>query len=219
MNPILEVNKIHCMDCLEGMRQMEDKSVDLVLTDPPYGILQGVTQIGGSHCAENRVYPPIGWDDKPSKELFDEMFRVSENQVIFGGEHLSHLLPQSRGWYCWDKLRPDNTTFSECEFVWTSFDRKSRVIRHLWHGMLRASPLIMSDVIVHPTQKPLDVVRQLLLDCSVEGDLVCDPFLGSGTTAVACKQLGRDFIGFEISQEYVDIANKRLEQEVLKSWC
>jgi tRNA1(Val) A37 N6-methylase TrmN6 len=105
-----ELNKVYCGDCLEFLKKLPDKCVDLVLTDPPYGFLNGMTQIGGG--GRNQTYEPIKWDNKPSKEVFDEIIRVSKNQIIFGGEHLAHLLPPSRGWYVWDKMRQHGVTYT-----------------------------------------------------------------------------------------------------------
>lgn len=202
-------------DCIPAMKQMVDKSIDLILTDPPYGILPQKTTIGGEGVCKNNIYPLIDWDIKITQEQINELVRVSKNQVIFGAEHISHLLPQSRGWYCWDKLRPEGTTFSECEFIWTSFDQRAIMIRFMWNGMIRANIDVEKEERYHPTQKPIEVIRQLIKNHSKPGDLICDPFMGSGTTAVACNQLGRRFIGFEISAEYCEIAKRRLNQESL----
>jgi site-specific DNA-methyltransferase (adenine-specific) len=208
------------MDCLEGMKLIEDNSVDLIVTDPPYGILNGTTSLGGPGTinVKNRIYPEIKWDNKPSKETINEIIRISKNQIIFGGEHLSDILPQSRGWYVWDKKIPDGMKFAQCELIWTSFSFPVKIIRHQWHGFITDNNLIEPEYRDHPTQKPLDVIRKLIINHSKEHDLICDPFMGSGTTAVACKQLNRNFIGFEISQEYVNIANERLKQTNLREW-
>lgn len=214
----LKLNKIHCLDCLEGMKKLSDKSIDLVLTDPPYGLFKSTiggkkpfgTTIGGKNAVEPKVYPFIDWDIKLTETYFKEILRISKNQIIFGGEHLSNILPQSRGWYCWDKLRGINTNFSDCEFIWTSFDKVTRMIRFKWNGMLRDKSEIETEVRYHPTQKPMYVIGILIKDNSEEGQIICDPFMGSGTTAVMCKKLNRNFIGFEISSEYCEIAERRL---------
>lgn len=223
----MEINKIYNMDCLEGMKQMADNSVDLIVTDPPYGFLNGVSQFGGAtpYSKNEKGKPikptsfnPIDWDNKPDEKMMQHIFRISKNQIIFGFEHLSHILPQSRGVYCWDKKRPEGTSFSEFELIWTSFDQRAKFIRFLWNGMMRDSEEVEKHKTLHPTQKPLEVVKKLIINHSKEGDLICDPFMGSGTTAVACKQLNRNFIGFELSKEYCDIARERLQQNNLMSW-
>ena len=98
-----ELNKIYCMDCLEGLKKLPDKSVDLVVTDPPYGILNGNRTIGGENLCKVREYKAITWDNKPSQELFNEILRVSKNQIIFGAEYFTDMLPQSKGWEVWPK--------------------------------------------------------------------------------------------------------------------
>jgi len=210
---MLERNKIYCMDCLEGMRQLEDKSIDLVLTDPPYGIgadSNAYDKGGNTGWREYKVR--TDWDSSiPSKEVFDEMFRVSKNQIIWGGNYFTDYLKPSMGWLVWDKGQRE-FSLADGEMAWTSYNKAMRIFtygRGAYHH---------DEERTHPTQKPIKLIRWCIERFGDGAELVLDPFLGSGTTAVACKQLGRDFIGFEINQEYVDIANKRLEQEVLKSW-
>ena len=207
--------KIICGDCLEVMKQIPDDSIDLVLTDPPYGILNGKESVGGGNMCKVRKYPPISWDNKPSKELFKEIFRISKNQIIFGAEYFSDMLPQSKGWYIWYKNKPEGTNFASCELIWTSFNIPNRIIKFTWNGMIKDKSNISKEEIYHITQKPQKVIRILLNNHSSKKDIVLDCFLGSGTTAVACKQLGRKCLGIEISPEYVKIAKKRLQQEVL----
>lgn len=198
---MLELNKVYCMDALEFLKQIPDKSVDLVLTDPPYGI----------EIAE--------WDKLPEKIVFDEIFRVSKNQIIFGGNYFN--LPHTESWICWDKTYKYNQGFdmSEFELIWTSFKHKSKFIRYTCCGNFRGFEHPRANYNKkeneHPTQKPEEVIRWLLEKFSNENDLVLDCFMGSGTTAVVCKQLGRNFICGDNCQEYVNIANKRLEQGVL----
>ena len=208
----MEVNKIYQGDCLEVMKEMAENSVDLILTDPPYGIkmdegFEGFGGFGGFGEPIARKQYVGGWDDtRPTKEYFDEMLRVGKLVIIFGGNYFNDLLPQSTHWLVWDKL---NTmpTFSDCELLWTSSKRKSvKKYTHLWNGLIGKEKY--RD---HPTQKPVELMQKLLLDYSKEGDLVLDCFLGSGSTAVACKLLKRNYIGIEISPEYCKIAEQRIK--------
>ena len=226
---MLEVNKIYNDDCMNILKLLPDKSVDLVLTDPPYNLFTNGTtsiggskpfSIGGSNIVNVREYPAIDWDIKLSKKTINEIIRVSKNQIIFGFEHLSDILPKSRGVYCWDKKRGEGTTFSDFELIWTSFNKKAEFIRFMWNGMLRENYEVEKNKIQHPTQKPLEIIKILLQKHSKEGDVILDCFMGSGTTAVACKQLNRKFICCEISKEYCDIAKERLKQQNLltKQW-
>ena len=210
---MLELNKIYCGDCLGIMKKIDDKSIDLVLTDPPYGIGSSNVKRGGKRSgrslAKSRYYEFADWDNnKPSKEIFNEIFRISKNQIIFGGEHLSHLLPQSRGWIFWDKDTGDNQ-YADGELIWTSFDKALRKFKWQWKGIFQED-MRHKEIRFHPTQKPIKLFCRILRDYSNENDLILDPFLGSGTTAIACKQLNRNFIGIEINPDYVDIANRRL---------
>ena len=216
------VNKILCGDCLEIMKGIPDKAVDLVLTDPPYGIGMdkgfGGSRKFGSVGLNGGFGDPIPrrqykqtWDkERPSKIYFDEIQRISKICMIFGGNFFADILPQGKHWIVWDKL---NTmpTFGDCELIWTNIDRQSvKKITQEYNGLLGKE-----DLRVHPTQKPLELIRKILLTYSQPKQIICDPFIGSGTTAVCCKELGRDFIGIEKMQEYVEIAQRRLAQEYL----
>ena len=205
------VNKIHCGDCLDLMREMEDKSVDLVLTDPPYGGIltkkngNGVLKDIASRCGGG------SWDIKPEKEYFLEVQRVSKNQIIFGGNYFTDFLPPSPCWVVWDKNRISAQSFSDCELAWTSFDTALKKVDVTWDGF-RMECDIGTETRVHPTQKPLKLMMWCLEKYSKPGMTVLDPFMGSGTTCVACKKLGRNFIGIEKEPEYIKIAEKRLEK-------
>lgn len=214
---MVELNTIYNEDCLETMRRMPDNFVDLIVTDPPYGIkldkgFEGFEGFGGFGKPIARRRYADSWDDEiPSKETFEEMLRVSKNAIICGGNFFAHILPQSRHWIFWDKL---NTmpSFGDGELIWTNIDRKSVKKYTLeWNGLLGKE-----ESRYHPTQKPKQLMGYLIATYSKETtDLIYDPFMGSGTTARACKDLGRNYIGSEISKEYCDIAERRLGQEVL----
>lgn len=207
----IELNKIYNMDCLEGMKQIPNESVDLVVADPPYGIdvcKNGVVGIKGA--SKPKEYGVCAWDnERINKEYFDEIFRISKNQIIFGGNYYTDYLIPSSSWIVWDK-KNDESTFADCELIWTSFEKAIRIYRHRWHGMLQEN-MRKKERHYHPTQKPLPLIEWILKKYTRKGDVICDPFIGSGTTAVACKRLGFDFIGFEIDKKYCDIAQERLD--------
>jgi len=223
----MELNKIYNMDCLEGMRQIPDNYIDLILTDPPYGINIGSkiggnkpfgsnkVTVGGESLCKVKEYTPFDDRKIPSREVFEEMFRISKNQIIFGGNYFVEYLKNSPCWIVWDK---DNTgNFADCELAWTSFPTSVRKFKHRWNGMLQEN-MKWKDKREHPTQKPNKLFRDIIKKYSKEGDIICDPFLGSGTTVIACKQLNRKFIGFEIIKKYYDITNRRLQQDNLGDW-
>ena len=209
------LNKIYNENCLETMSRMEDNSIDLVLTDPPYGIGEAKkNHKSRGKLAVAKDYGSHNWDNEiPSAEIFKEIFRISKNQIIFGGNYFVEHLKNSSCWIVWDK---DNgsSDFADCELAWTSFKSATRLKKHRWAGMLQED-MSNKEYRFHPTQKPLPLFKWILNSYAKPGQLVYDPFLGSGTTAVACKDLGMNYIGSELSLEYCDIAESRLAQGVL----
>ncbi len=188
--------ELHNMDCLEFMRTMPDKSVDAVITDPPYGI-----NINKSHrLSTSRGFVGETWDEKPaSNDQIEGILRVSHNQVIFGGNYFQ--LPPTKCFLIWDKQN-DGRDFADIEMAWTSYDSVARIFRK--------RPMNMDGGKVHPTQKPSALLRWILLNYTIPGSTIFDPFMGSGTTGVACVQTGRNFIGCEIDPDYFAIAEKRI---------
>ena len=205
------------MDCLEGLKKMGDNSIDLIITDPPYGInIASNGQVGGKNLAKAKDYGKQTWDSKiPSREVFDEMKRVSKHLIIFGGNYFIEYLENSPCWIVWDKNNTGN--FADCELAWTNFSTAVRKYKHTWNGMIQEN-MAWKEERFHPTQKPLMLFRDILRDYTRKGDKVCDPFMGGGTTPLACKQLGLDCICYEISKEYCDVAHKRLQQSNIKSF-
>ncbi len=212
------INKIFQENCLEFMKKLPDKSVDLVLTDPPYGIGEHggnknrygmASKIKGFKAPKN--YPKSNWDSKiPSKEYFDQIFRVSKNQVIFGMNYFS--LPSTSCFVFWHKKGTNKTSFADGELIYTSFKSSAKYFKYDWIGFgYLNNP--DKEKKQHPTQKPQALMRYLLNQFSKEGDIILDPFAGSGSTCVASKELKRNFIGIEISPEYCRIAEDRLRQE------
>jgi DNA modification methylase len=207
----MRLNYIDNIDCLEGLAEIPDKSVDLIVTDPPYGI-KADKGTNGFGSAKNRKYAG-GWDGAiPAPEYFLEMQRVAKNLVIFGGNYFCHLLPPTNGWIFWDKKGEVQfkNPFSDGELIYTSFNGPLKKIVFKQQGFITDS----KDKRYHPTQKPTELVQKLIELYSHPGDLILDPFMGSGTTAVACLRTGRNYIGFEISTEYHTIAQQRIAEAV-----
>lgn len=210
-------NKIINSDCMDILKQLPDKCIDLVLTDPPYGIgydsvatkYSGTRQGNGLGIRGN--YKKSNWDNAtPSKEVFEEIIRISKNQIIFGGNYFANMLSNSKCWIVWDKHI--NGDFADCELAWTSFDKPVKKYDFLWNGMLQQN-MKNKEVRIHPTQKLADLFGMILRDYSKEGDLILDCFSGSGTTAIACHRLKRRFICIEKDPEYWKASCKRLEDE------
>lgn len=208
------INKVIQGDCLEVMKQMPDKCVDLVLTDPPYGINADKGVGGGSKRGAVNKFEGE-WDSSiPEKEYFDEIFRVSKHQVIFGGNYMTEFLPPKASWFIWDKREglPERT-FADCEMAWVSTGSPARIFRFKWDGMIQEN-MKTKEVKHHPTIKPVELMKWCL-ERFPEAQIILDPFGGSCTTAVACKQLNRKYICIEKEEKYVKICHERLAQDLL----
>ena len=192
-------------DCMEIMPILD--MVDAVVTDPPYGIgeAKGKNKSRGL-LATSKDYGISDWDNKPcSDEQINIMRNMSKWQIIFGGNYFN--LPPTSCYLIWDK-KNGNTDFADCELAWTNLNKAVRKIDFLWHGMLRAE----KGDRVHPTQKPKAVMEWCIQHLPTECQIILDPFMGSGTTGVACTNLDRKFIGIEIDEKYFEIACNRIEQ-------
>lgn len=193
------INKIIHADCMDILKQLPDKCVDLVLTDPPYGI--GNKFRGGTNSKLNKFNNIVnkGWDNVPSNEYFNEILRVSKNQIIWGGNYFN--LAPTRCFLIWDKMISFDFSLAMAEYAWTSFDKLAKIYKMPSEKKFRE----------HPTQKPLKLFEMILRDYSNENDLILDCFSGSGTTAVACHNLKRRFICIEKDEDYYKASVERLE--------
>lgn len=210
---MIELNKVYNMDCLEYMKTIPNNFFDLCLTDPPYGLrMDGKVGINGAGKAKE--YQSKNWDNStPSKYIFDEIIRISKNQIIFGANHfIDKIAYPSSCWLFWDKDNKESF-FAYGELAWTSFKTAVRIYKFRWHGMLQQD-MANKEERHHPTQKPTELFKSILRDYAVKNNYtkVFDPFMGSGTTAIACKSLGLDYVGCELDKDYFEIINKRLNQ-------
>lgn len=194
---MIEMNKIYNMDCLDFMKQVPDNYFDLVLTDPPYGIGISSNPIRQKHAQKD-------WDSfTPDKVIFDELFRISKNQIIWGANYFE--LPPSKCFLVWDKKQPYNFSLAMAELACCSIDFPAKIYSHSNRG---------DEDKKHPSQKPLKLM-EFCLEFAKNREIiktVFDPFMGSGTTAIACESLGLEWCGCELESDYVEIANKRLKQ-------
>jgi site-specific DNA-methyltransferase (adenine-specific) len=198
-------NQIINADCMDILKQLPDKCIDLVLTDPPYGINVCKMTLGNGR---NKIYRgKENWDiAPPSDKVFSEIFRVSKNQIIWGGNYFAKGFSNSMCWLVWDKGTGEND-FADCELAWTSFNSAVRKYFKSWVGA-NAKDTIER---LHPTQKPLVLFEWCLRKFSNENDLVLDCFSGSGTTAIACHNLKRRFICIEKDKDYWQASVERLK--------
>ena len=184
-------------DNMELMAHYPDKHFDLAIVDPPYGLGKKIYSGGTKGCKFHTLFGENKWDDEiPSNEYFKELFRVSKNQIIWGGNYFP--LPTTRCIICWDKMKGDNN-FSMWEMAWTSFDSPAKIFR-------KSS---MGDRI-HPTQKPVELYKWLLDKYAKQGDKILDTHLGSGSIAIACHDYGFDLTACELDTEYYEKALDRL---------
>jgi len=189
------------------MSRYPDGYFDLAIVDPPYGM--GQRYNFRYHDDDNKKdYINIS----PKKEYFIEVWRVSKNVMLWGGNYFTDKLPQiCKHWICWYKHQPINS-FSDFELCATTFDKADRLIDLPSYGFNHADKRISKESTIHPTQKPISLYRYILMNYAKEGDKILDTHLGSGSIAIACHNLKYDLTACEIDEEYFNSAIKRLKQ-------
>ncbi len=198
---MIERNHVYNADCMLGMAEMPDNYIDLAIVDPPYGIDFAKQHIGKGWL----VRESKNWDSNiPDAAYFDELFRVSKEQIIWGGNYFTQYLPGSQGWVFWDKGQRD-FSLADGELAFTSFDKALRVVEYS-----RGKAASKKTYHFHPTQKPVDLYRWLLHNYAKEGDLILDTHVGSGSSIIACIDKGFDYIGYEIDADYYKAMNDRI---------
>ena len=207
-------SEVYNINCMEYMKTLPDKYFDLVIADPPYGIKEDGKKNHTRGClAKSQEYTPKDWDKEAMpKEFFDELIRVSKNQIIWGANHFISRIPyDSSCWIVWDK---DNgaTDFADCELAWTSFKTAVRKFKFKWQGMLQEN-MAHKEKRIHPTQKPVDLYGWLLLNYAHRGGVIFDPMMGSQSSRIAAHQLGFDYVGCELDKEYFDKGCERFNKE------
>jgi site-specific DNA-methyltransferase (adenine-specific) len=197
-------------DCMELMQRYPDKYFELAIVDPPYGIdvanmNMGIGKSKKASKAKNRKWINKDWDsNKPGPDFFEQLFRVSKNQIIWGGNYFD--LPAFPHFIVWDKEIPDGLSFSDCELAWTSFNQAQRIFRH--------SVYLDKGGKKHPTQKPVALYKWLLHNYAKPGNKILDTHLGSGSIAIACHDYGFDLTACELDPDYYRDAVKRIKNHV-----
>lgn len=205
-------------DCMELMRGLPDGAFDLAIVDPPYGTEGAISTGGGSHTKSSvkfhqRYKAGNSWDIRPGKEYFNELLRVTKNQIVCGGNYFADMLPTSRGWAFWDKLQE----YAACsnELIYTSFNCKIKTFKR-FQGM--DNGFMNPEGKFHPTQKPVALYRWLLTNYAKSGDTILDTHLGSGSSAIAAWEMGYTFTGIEIDADYYAAAVERIRKKLTQPY-
>lgn len=199
----MSISIVENRDCLEAMKEFPDKFFDLAVCDPPYSI----NRFKNGETSRLRKYGSLKSvnDERPTKEYFDELFRVSKNQIVWGFNHLCDLLPPTTEFIFWYKHQPVET-YSDGELAWTSFTKTAKCFDYAYFGNIGADTYR-----IHPTQKPVALYQWILSKYAKQGDKILDTHLGSGSSRIACYNGGYDFWGYEIDKEYFEKQEQRFE--------
>ena len=201
-------------DNMELMKRYPDNYFDLAIVDPPYGLdihKMNYTQSTKGGVTKRNDYSAItDWDSNvPTQEYFNELFRVSKSQIIWGGNYFE--LPLTKSWIIWDKKTEEkySNDFADCEMAWNSFNKPAKVVRYLWSGMLQPN---MKDKQkrIHPTEKPYQLYKWILDKYAKPNDKILDTHLGSGSIAIACHDYKYELTACELDKEYYDKAIQRI---------
>lgn len=219
---MFELNRLYNKDCMEGMKEIPDQYFDLAITDPPYFSGPERRQFYGrrvSPIGVQRTYMKSDNWEVPGKEYFNELMRVSKEQIIWGCNYFDY--PFGPGRIIWDKCN-GNSSFSDCEIAYCSKHNSVRLFRYMWNGMMQGKSItegyiqqgnkMLNEKRIHPTQKPVALYKWLLTTYAKPGDKVLDTHVGSGSSLIACADMGHDFLGFEIDAYYAKEAQERLDE-------
>ena len=219
------MNKVHLCDCMEFMKGIPDKYYELAIVDPPYGIgASADSRVGGSYTVNlggikkkvaAKAYIPKDWDfQKPTFKYWDELKRVSKNQIVWGGNYFASNLRDTPCWIVWNKCNGENNN-ADCELAWTSFNTAVRMFNWKWNGMLQQN-MKNKEERIHPTQKPVALYKWLLQKYAKPGDKIFDSHVGSGSIRIACHDMGFDFEGCEIDKDYWEAQEARYNQHIMQ---
>jgi site-specific DNA-methyltransferase (adenine-specific) len=197
---------VYNTDCLPYMKSLPDKYFDIGVVDVPYGLKKSSVQGSGKLKGRTLNSHDMSWDVQPPQEYWDELFRISKNQIIWGGNYFS--LPPCRCFVIWDKQQVWEN-FSQCEYAWTSFDKPAKLVTISNRGGS------LDKINWHPTAKPVELYVYLLKTFAKPGDIIFDSHMGSAPSRIAAYKMGYDFIGCELNSEFFQKAQERFEEECL----
>ena len=204
------ISEVKNIDCIEYMQQFPDKYFELAIVDPPYGIGANKMTLGNG---KKKIFRGSNdWDNTiPNQDYFQELFRVSKNQIIWGGNYMTEFLEATGCWIFWDKGTGEND-FADGELAWTSFKGALRKINKSWVGANAKDGIER----IHPTQKPIYLYRWILNKYAKKGDKILDTHLGSGSSRIAADMEGFNFYACELDKYYFDASCKRFEEYKLQ---
>lgn len=192
--------KLYNADCMEVMKTFKDKQFGLAIIDPPYGINAGKMTMGSG---KHKFSKDKDWDSAiPTAEYFSELFRVSENQIVWGGNYFTEHLPPTPHWLLWDKKNP-NLSFAEGELAWVRKGKNLRIFKHY-------SAMVEKGGKIHPTQKPVQLYKWILQNYAKDGDKILDTHFGSLSIGIACHDMKFDLTAIELDKDYYEQAKQRL---------
>lgn len=205
-------------DCMEGMKRYPDKHFDLAICDPPYFVEYAKEIFPGAAVSttgvQRRRFKNTHWV-VPNQKYFEELLRVSKNQIVWGYNYYP-IKNLGSGRIVWDK-RNDSSSFSKCEIAYCSLHKSVQMFRYLWNGMLQGD-MKNKELRIHPTQKPVALYKWILSSYAKPGDLILDTHVGSASSLIACHLLGFDAVGFELDEDYYRTSKERLDREMNQLW-
>lgn len=205
------LSTVYLMDCIEGMKQFPDKFFDLAVVDPPYGINMAMGHKGSEKRGDKNKYKQFAGNDNaiPNEEYFDELVRVSKNQIVWGANYMIEHLEPTPCFIVWDKVQPENFSMAMCEIAWTSFKSPAKIFKKRIVGA--------DGVRIHPTQKPMALYEWILQNYAQPNDKIIDTHLGSGSIAIAIDKANTidnknfTFVGIELDSEYFNASIQRFK--------
>jgi site-specific DNA-methyltransferase (adenine-specific) len=208
------ISEVFNMDCVAYMKTLPDDYFDLCIADPPYshGNSEVIIKGGRFHKGRFNRYRQVDgspidideWDKAPDDDFFEEIFRVSKNQIIWGANYFDGM-PATRCFLIWKKQIPEKFSMAMCEYAWTSFQGNAKIVEFRQQSKA-------GDERFHPTQKPIELYAWILKNYAKEGDKIFDPMMGSGSSRIAAYQMGFDFVGCEVEPLYFNKGNERFDK-------
>ncbi len=211
-------SEVHLIDCMDFLRSCKDKQFDLAVVDPPYGIKADENAFkNGVNCKANgfKEHKNTNWDNEiPTLEYFTELFRVSKEQIIWGGNYFTDILPPVMSWIIWDKMQY-NFSFSDGEMAWYSRNTKMKIFRYARGNESGFAPKLKGaervGINIHPTQKPVALYDWIFRNYAKPGDTILDTHMGSQSSRISAYKAGLDYTGCELDPEYFEQGNQRYE--------